>query len=68
MPRRLYCLGGYQLDGAPAEGIEHDIALVQARTDDALQQCQRLLGRVAATFLGRVVDPVNVGPNVSDTS
>ena len=49
---------------ATAEGVKHDVTLVAAGSDDALQQGLGLLCRVAEALGGLCVDRRDVGPDV----
>jgi hypothetical protein len=50
-PLPLELLRRYQRRAATAEGVQHDVVLVAARLDDAFEERQRLLRRIAKGFL-----------------
>ena len=60
-------LGAHARGRAAAERVQDDVALVRARRDDAVEQGERFLRRVASAFRRSVPDPRNVRPDVLQT-
>src|ERR1700691_3303638 len=56
---------GVNRGSASAKRVQHDIAFIGARRDDSLQKGLRLLRRVAKALLCRLIDAVDVSPNVT---
>src|SRR6185312_12058774 len=61
---QLFC----RVDGgsASAERVKHNVAGAAAGRDDAIQQCERLLRRVAESLNRRRLDRWNICPHVAD--
>ena len=61
-PLALQLLGGGDRRAASTERVEHHVALVGGRLDDAFQESLRLLGWIAEAFGGRCLEITNVVP------
>ena len=64
-PPPVEFFGGMDGGAAAAKRVEHQVAGVGGGGNDALQQGDGFLGGVAEAFLGRLIDAVDVNPDIA---